>query len=368
MPESSHRKSTQPMPATPHKFSHGIRPCLQNKTRPFSPEKGMALDTFLDRIAQLGFQARNLGEAFQVYRAMLQDSCTIFMGLAGAMTAAGMRRTVVFLLENHLIDCLVSTGANLFHDAYETLGFHHFQLSPEVDDEQLRKEYLDRVYDVVCDEIEFRNLEKIIWNDFAKTLESGCPYTTRELLFRLGEFLTAREKEPGILTTAYREQIPIYCPAIADSSLGIAFQEGLAKGFQFLPDVIRDVWETGEMVRQSENVGVFFIGGGTPKNFINQAAVVPSITLDQDFGHKYAIQFTADSPHWGGLSGCTFEEAKSWGKIDREARLVTVYGDATIGLALLSQALCEILPEGVRGKRALFTYGDQVSVEYVSRI
>lgn len=349
-----------------------MREHLTHPTRPFEVSEGMRVDELLTRMSHLGFQGRALGQAFHIFKNMLSGRCAIFFGLAGAMVPAGMRKLIVYLIENHLIDCLVSTGANLFHDAYETIGQKHYQCSPDWPDDELRKAYLDRMHDVLCDEKEFRNLEALIVEEFTTTIESGRPYTTRELLYRMGKFLKRYEQDPGILTTAFSEKLPIYCPAISDSSIGIAFHDALVKRkIHVLPDVIRDVRETGEMVRKLHpqcDVGVFYLGGGTPKNFIQQAAVVPSVQLNQDFGHKYAIQLTTDMPQWGGLSGCTFEEAKSWGKIDHNAQFVTVNVDSTIGLPILVQGIAECMETLQDAQRPIFSYdGDQVSVSFAPR-
>jgi deoxyhypusine synthase len=285
---------------------------------------------------KISFQGRQLARAARVWQAALERDAYVMMGLAGAMTAAGMRRIVGLLIEKRYIDCLVSTGANLFHDIYETLGTPHYMGSPEVDDEELFKCGLDRVYDTYADEQEFEKIDRWIGEWANSTLERR-PYTTREFNYELGLELERRTggKTPGILTTAARLKTPVYCPAVADSSIGI----GLASAKEsFIFDLTGDVKETGSMVIGKETMALY-CGGGTPKNFIQQTEVTAKHLGGDPKGHRYAVQFITDAPHWGGLSGCTFDEAVSWGKIDPMGEKVSVFCDATIALPVVVSAL-----------------------------
>lgn len=314
---------------------------LNHPVIPFEISKNSSVREAILKLSKTSFQARQLGNALLVFEKMLSDKVVIFMGFAGAMVPAGMREVIVYLMKNHLIDCFVSTGANLFHDTHETLGHNHYIGSPEVDDEFLRKLRIDRIYDVFADDLEFEEADRYII-DFAKGLESSRPYTTREFLFKFGEQLSKDAKREGIITTAYKSNIPIYCPAIGDSSFGIAlallkYKEGKTITF----DVVGDVLETANIVSIAPESAEFIIGGGTPKNFIQQTEVTANLLGKDVKGLKYAIQLTQDSPVWGGLSGCTFDEAKSWGKISFEAKKVVAYVDSTIGLPLIVSAIAE---------------------------
>jgi deoxyhypusine synthase len=257
------------------------------------------------------------------------------------MVPAGMRRLVVYLIKNRLIDCLASTGANFFHDMHESLGRKHFQCSPNVDDVALQKNLIDRMYDTLADEEEFRELDEMVGR-FAATLDQSRPYTTREFLYLLGKEISRHAKEEGIVTAAYKAGIPLYCPAVADSSIGIGIAENRHLGKnQFNFDVIGDVLETAQLAADSPASGVIYFGGGTPKNFLQQSEVTATFMRNSAEGHKYALQVVTDAPHWGGLSGCTLEEAQSWGKIAHDASMVTVHCDSTIAMPLLITALSE---------------------------
>jgi len=310
-------------------------------TRPFDPAGASSASEILTRMQGTAFQGRQLGLAFEVWKKMLADRCAIMMGLSGAMVPAGMRRLVVRMIENRLIDCLVSTGANFFHDLHETLGHFHYQGSHLADDLVLAENLVDRMYDVFADEEKFR--EHDLWiGRFTATLDQSRPYTTREFLYLLGLELSRHAGEDGILTAAAKAGVPLYCPAIADSSIGIGIACNRHAGRnRFSFDVVADVIETARIAGTSPASGVIYFGGGTPKNFVQQTEVTGIIINNGVSGHKYAIQCVTDAPHWGGLSGCTFEEAQSWGKIAKDASMVTCHCDSTIAMPLLVTAMLE---------------------------
>jgi deoxyhypusine synthase len=311
------------------------------RVEPFEIRDKLSARQLVEALAGTSFQARNIGTAAAIWEKMLGDNVTIFLGLAGAMVPAGLRKVLVYLIENQLVDCLVSTGANLYHDVYETLGSPHWKSEPDSDDVLLGRVRANRFYDVLAPEGDFFAGQQFV-TEFSRTLESDRPYTTREFLRLLGLSLQVSGKEEGILTTAARAGVPIFCPAIGDSAIGIAITEARAQtGHRLLFDVIGDVLEISHLAATSEGTGVIYIGGGTPKNFIQQAEVTTYVFGRELDGHKYGIQMTMDNPQWGGLSGCTFEEAQSWRKIAPDANTVTVNVEASVALPLVVSALAE---------------------------
>jgi deoxyhypusine synthase len=337
---------------------------LTNPTRPLQIDGQKDVASLLEKMQGISFQGRNLAIAYQVWQKMLQDRVTIIMGMAGAMVPAGMRRLVVYLIKNRLIDCLVTTGANLFHDIHESLGRFHYQCSPQVDDVALQKHLIDRIYDTLADEEEFREADAML-GQFAATLDQSRPYTTREFLFLLGKELAKRVREDGIVTAAYKARIPLYCPAIGDSSIGIGIAENRHLGKnQFLFDVVGDVIETAHLAADSPGTGVVYFGGGTPKNFVQQTEVTATSIRQTTHGHKYAVQVTTDAAHWGGLSGCTFEEAQSWGKIAPDASLATVHCDSTIAMPILITALSQQRALIRRRKKPVFEMGPELKFTF----
>jgi deoxyhypusine synthase len=268
------------------------------------------------------------------------------------------------LIKHRLIDCLVSTGANFFHDLHETLGRFHFQCSPHVDDVALQKNLIDRMYDTLADEEEFREEDAFVGR-FAATLDQSRPYTTREFLYLLGKEISPRAKDDGIITAAYQARIPLYCPAVGDSSIGIGIAENrYLKKNRLTFDVIGDVLETARLAGESPSSGVVYFGGGTPKNFIQQSEVTATFIRQTHSGHKYAIQVITDAAHWGGLSGCTFEEAQSWGKIAHDASLATVHCDSTIAMPILVTGLSENTALIRKRKKPVFQMGPELKFTF----
>ncbi|MET1123768.1 MAG: deoxyhypusine synthase [Archaeoglobaceae archaeon] len=284
-------------------------------------------------MAKTGFQGRRLGEAFKIWLEMLsEEGITILMGLSGAMVPAGMRKIVAWLIRNRYIDVLVSTGANLFHDIHEALGFRHYLGSERADDYELFKKGIDRIYDVFAFEREFNKVDRILAEVIS---ELDGVLSSRQFIEEIARRLEVKDRD-SIIVSAYESGVPIFCPAIADSSIGIAAT--LARR-RVVIDTFKDIEELTEIVVNSEKTGVIYIGGGVPKNFIQQTEVVARLKGYDVRGHDYAIQITTDVPQFGGLSGCTFEEGISWGKISYRSRKVQVNVDATIALPILAHAL-----------------------------
>ena len=316
---------------------------LQTPIEPFAVEAGLTAAQVLARMERISFQGRNLATAHRIWQKMLQDDVTIFMGMAGALSAGGLRLVVAHLILNRYVDCLVSTGANLYHDLHETRGQRHYLGSPHADDAALAADRIDRVYDTYASEEEFISNDNWI-AEFAATLELR-QYTTREFLHLLGGHLWKTTERDGILTAAYRANVPIFCPAIADSSIGMGLSQArqIKAGAGYI-DIIGDIVESANLVIRRPRTASVVLGGGTPKNFINQASVQAEFYSDAVGGHRYALQIVTDVPHFGGASGSSLEEAQSWGKLAADSAKVSVQADATIALPLLASALATTAP------------------------
>jgi deoxyhypusine synthase len=325
---------------------------LRAPVEPFVVLPDAGADGLLSRMERISFQGRNLATARRIWEKMLGADCTIFLGMAGALSAGGLRMIVAHLIEHRYIDCLVSTGANLYHDLHETRGRHHYLGSPHADDAALQADRIDRVYDTYAREDEFCDNDEWI-AEFAVTLEPR-PYTSREFLYRLGEYLWKETGQDGILTAAYKANVPIFCPAIADSSIGMGLSQArhrVATAGHI--DVIGDIIESANIVIRHPRTASIVLGGGTPKNFINQASVQAEFFDDRIGGHRYALQIVTDVPHFGGASGSSLEEARSWGKLATDAEQVSVHADATIALPLLVSALACSARETLAGRKPL---------------
>src|SRR5436190_14323098 len=333
---------------------------LQTPIEPFAVEPGLSADQLLARMERISFQGRNLATAHRIWQKMLQDDVTIFLGMAGALSAGGLRLIVAHLIRERYVDCLVSTGANLYHDLHETRGQHHYVGSPHADDAALAEERIDRVYDTYASEEEFISNDNWI-AEFACTLEAR-PYTTRELLHLLGGHLWTTTGRDGILTAAFRANVPIFCPAIADSSIGMGLSQARQKkaGAGYI-DIIGDIVESANLVIRRPRTASVVLGGGTPKNFINQASVQAEFYSDEVGGHRYALQIVTDVPHFGGASGSSLEEAQGWGKLVTDSASVSGQADATIALPLLGSALATTAAPLLKQRRLpVFTVASRV--------
>ena len=304
----------------------------------------------LDKVSSIGdliqawsrtsIQSRSIAECSKVYENMIldEDRPTIMLGLSGALIAGGLRKVIRDLVSAGFVDVIVSTGAIVYQDLYQAQGYNHYMGTPKADDAVLHDLYIDRIYDAYVDEIGFVKTDDVV-GEIAAKLEPR-KYSTREFMRHLGE--RAKSDPNSIIGTASKNGVPIFVPAIADSSIGIGLA-GLYRGAKkenrklMQLDTIQDNYEIAQIVLQSRKTGSIYIGGGVPKNYINDAAVM----LDYTQGHSYVFQITTDAPHWGGLTGSTLDEAKSWGKVSKKATRATAYVEATIGLPLVAASVLQ---------------------------
>jgi deoxyhypusine synthase len=290
----------------------------------------MSVNELMCELARAGaYNGGALARAADIYEQMLTDEKTVkFFGLAGAMVPAGMGGIVSDLLSRGYIDLLVSTGANLTHDIIEALGCRHYHGSAFCSDIDLRQEEINRIYDVFLPNEAFLTFETFMQESLS-ALDPGRSYPITELLTVLGQRL-----DRGILSIAAENGIPVYCPAVADSMIGLQCWLYSQSG-KISVDAFSDMKGLIDRCFTAESAGALLVGGGVPKNFILQSMLMTPQ------GFTYAVQLTGDRPDLGGLSGATLEEARSWGKITEDARAVTVYGDATITLPMLVAAVLE---------------------------
>ena len=299
----------------------------------------LSVDQLIQQFKGSGsFGAGRLSLACDIYERMVRDKrCTIFLGLAGATVPAGMRSLIADLIRERLIDAVVSTGANMVHDAIEALGGHHYKGHWLMDDHVLYRYHVYRIYDVLVPEEDFIKLDyklaglydEIAEENKGKTLSSSM--FARELGKRLND-------QNSILRAAYEADVPIFLPAVRDSEFGyIYYVHASRRGFQntLLLDAFKDVPEIIDICRRSERNGMIIIGGGVPRNTIQSAALATKSGLD------YAVVITMDRQETGGLSGSTLEETVSWGKLKGNADNVMVIGDAMIVFPLMVASVIE---------------------------
>ncbi len=310
---------------------------------------GMTVGEFADEYGHVGLGAADLHKAVGLTEAMFDDDVTVFFSLAGAMVPTGMRRIVADLIRDGYIDVLVTTGANLTHDAIEAIGgkHHHGEVTPEgkterEHDETLRDEGVDRIYNVYLPQEFFATFESHLREEVFPTLAEECKKEGSVSIQRLTHELGRANAEindrddveegPGIAAAAYEHDVPIYCPAVQDSVLGLqAWMYSQTTAFSL--DALSDMTDLTDHAFDADEAGAFIVGGGVPKNFTLQTMLVTPRAYD------YAVQLTMDPKQTGGLSGATLEEARSWGKLEKDAENVSVYADATITLPLVIAAV-----------------------------
>lgn len=292
--------------------------------------------------AASGFNARRLAEAAALYSHMLRQDTTIALTLAGAMTPIGMGGVISSLIERGFIDFIISTGANIYHDLHRAYDMPMVQGRPEVDDNDLADTGVARIYDVfIHDDDTLQATDKVILQAL-KNFDAGRPFSTATLHYAMARGVLEDAPHPGksFLATAARFEVPVYTSAPGDSSIGMNLIVPYIFGKPMQLNPLLDVIETTAIVRAATKNGVIEVGGGSPKNFYLQTQpTLHQILMDKSkSGHDYFIQLTTDSPHWGGLSGATPAEARSWGKLkDAYRNNVVVYSCASLSFPMLAQ-------------------------------
>ena len=292
----------------------------------------------ISSMGKMSFVSRETANAAIIFNEMLKDKdCTIFLTLAGSTSAAGCMHIYRDLVKYNMVDAIVATGASIIDmDFFEALGFKHYQGSQFQEDAELRDNYIDRIYDTYIDESELQMCDKII-GEIADKLEPKS-YTSREFIFEVGKYLKAHAKKKGSLVEmAYDNNVPIFCPAFTDSSAGfglVMHQERNPKN-HIIIDSIREFRELTEIKIRSKGSGLFMIGGGVPKNFIQDTVICAELLGKKVDMHKYAVQITVADSRDGACSSSTLKEASSWGKVDI-AKEQMVFAEATTVLPLIA--------------------------------
>jgi len=285
------------------------------------------------------YNAGRLYEACKLYEKMLDEDATIALTLAGAMTPAGLGGPIIKLMEDGYIDFIISTGANLYHDLHFALGLPVYQGHFRADDVDLRKKGMVRIYDIFVPDETLLKTDEFLREIFLSSKQDK-PMSTAELHRMIGEITLRRTKHPerSVVAQAVKYDVPIYTPSPGDSSIGMNLSAARMSGSKVTIDPNLDVMETTAIVYGSKRNGAIEIGGGSPKNFYLQTQPQLSQILDiGGGGQDFLIQITTSSPQWGGLSGATFQEAISWGKVNphEPSNNVVIYADATIAAPIL---------------------------------
>jgi deoxyhypusine synthase len=293
----------------------------------------------INSMRDMSFTARDTASAADIFKRMICDkSCSIILTLAGSTSAAGCMKIYADMIKYNMIDVVVATGASIVDmDFFEALGFKHYKGTPNIDDKKLRNLYIDRIYDTFIDEEQLQECDTAV-----KAVADSCearPYSSREFIAKMGEYLTKKsKKKDSLVELAYRQNVPIFCPAFSDSSagFGLVMHQHERKGKNYTSiDSVRDFYELTQIKMKAKTTGLFMIGGGVPKNFAQDTVVCAEILGKEVPMHKYAVQITVADVRDGACSSSTLKEASSWGKVDTTYEQM-VYAEATSVLPLIA--------------------------------
>jgi deoxyhypusine synthase len=293
--------------------------------------------SIIDSMRRMSFTSRETASAADILQRMINDpECSIILTLAGSTSAGGCMQVYVDMVRNKMVDAIVATGASIVDmDFFEALGFKHYKGTPYIDDKMLRDNYIDRIYDTYIDEEELQHCDMTV-----KVIADGLeprPYSSREFIREMGRYLVDHaKKKDSLVQTCYEMDVPIFCPAFSDSSAGF----GLVKhqfdnpGKHLSIDSVKDFLELTQIKIAADVTGLFMIGGGVPKNFVQDTVICAEILGNDVPMHKYAVQVTVADVRDGACSSSTLKEASSWGKVDTVYEQM-VYAEATSVVPLI---------------------------------
>jgi deoxyhypusine synthase len=292
----------------------------------------------IEAMRGMSFSARDLAVAADIYDRMLRDEeCSIILTISGSTSAAGCMQIYADLVKHNMVDVIVATGATIVDmDFFEALGFKHYQGTPHGDDRELRRLYIDRIYDTYIDEEELQACDKTT-AEIADSLPPG-PYSSREFIREMGKFLTTNAvKKNSLVQVAYEHDVPIFCPAFSDSSagFGLVLHQYRRPEKHVSIDSVKDFRELTMIKVKAKTTGLLIIGGGVPKNFAQDTVICAEILGFDAPMHKYAVQITVADVRDGACSSSTLREATSWGKVDMACEQM-VFAEATTVLPLLA--------------------------------
>ncbi len=292
----------------------------------------------IDQMDHMSFTSRDLARATQIFNMMLKDDkCSNILTLAGSTSAGGCMKVYADMIKFNMVDAIVATGASIVDmDFFEALGFKHYQGTPFIDDKFLRDNYIDRIYDTYIDEESLQNCDNTIFK-IANSLEPRA-YSSREFIWEMGKYLKKHgKKKESLIELAYDHNVPIFCPAFTDSSAGFGLVLHQVKNPKkhMTIDSIADFKELTDIKIKAGTTGLLMIGGGVPKNFVQDTVVCAEILGKEVDMHKYAVQITVADSRDGACSSSTLKEACSWGKVDTAYEQM-VFAEATSVVPLLA--------------------------------
>jgi deoxyhypusine synthase len=317
---------------------------LIKKISPFNVYQIKTIEDVLNSLKECGFQGRNLGKALDIlYHMVSSNNILTVLTLSGAMVPAGMGEIICALIENKLIDVIVSTGANVIHDLVDVFTeIGHYIGTSDIDDNLLFQHRINRIYDVFLPETNYKKTENEILSIIKKIFNQKLiEIAPSKFLYKIGSNI----KKRCILSVAAKFNVPIFVPAFSDSELALDLMlYSLRENYEFKFDIFADLMIFGKIIKKYDEHGTLIIGGGVPRNWAQQIfPLLDQIEKMNNLGFKYSVRIHTATEYDGGLSGCTVSESKSWGKYSLESRYVSVWCDATIALPILITGLFQKL-------------------------
>lgn len=339
---------------------------LSVPTRPVPIDRDRSVAGLLEKMEGAGFGARQLAEAHRIWLDMLDDNSTIYVCGSGNLITSGMRRLLSYVIKNRFVDVLVMSGTVLYHDIHETLGRSHFQGHPSMSDEDLDAADVMRLGDVIANREEYQEADEWI-GSVINQLDTSRPYSFREFLLLLGRELSEIAHEDGILTSAFKARIPVYCPDIPGSEIGIGIARAkFDKKLQISFDTTPDTMEIMSIAQRTRNSGIITLGGAGTQHLVNVGEIASYITRTNPRGHKYAISIANDLACASARTPSYNSDHPSvFGKLVKNATTAHVACDPSIALPMIITALSQTAAKFMKGrKRPTFTFaGREMSID-----
>lgn len=335
-------------------------------TRPVPIDRDRSVAGLLEKMEGAGFGARQLAEAHRIWLDMLDDNSTIYMCASGNVIASGMRRLLAYVIKNRFVDVLVMSGSVLYQDIHETLGRNHYQGHPSMSDEELGASDISRIGDVLANHEEFQEADEWV-GSVINQLDHSRSYSVREFMHLMGRELAEIAHEDGIMTSAFKSRIPVFCPDLVATELSVGVARArFEKKAQFTFDTTQDTIEMMQIAQKTRNSAIITLGSTNSQNMINVAEVSSYITRTNPRGHKYAISITTDAvPLDSRTPSYAGSHTNVFGKLGKGATTAFVPCDPSIALPMIITALSQTAAKFMKGrKRPNFSFsGKDMSID-----
>src|SRR5688572_14847781 len=321
-------------------------------TKPVPIDRDRSIAGLLEKMEGAGFGARQLAEAHRIWLDMLDDNSTIYMCGTGNLITSGMRRLLAYVIKNRFVDVLVMSGSVLFHDIHESLGRCHYQAHPSMGDEDLNAGEVMRVGDVIWNREEFQEADEWI-GSVVNQLDLARPYSLREFLHVMGRELAEIAHEDGIMTSAFKSRIPVFCPDLLGSELSVGIARArFEKKLHMMFDMTEDTMELMQIAQKTRNSAMICLGGSSAQKMVNLAEITSYISRTTPRGHKYAINISTEPLTLGiRTPGYSANHVSSFGKLHKGATTAFVDCDPSIALPMIITALSQTAAKFMKGRK-----------------